>query len=314
MSKKLFALNRNHRALKPGLLGMAALALIGLGTVCSYVGHADPLPSTDRPAAIAPNKLSAPAALALVRSVRDPYWRFAQVATEGDDHQFMLDRYELERGMHHQMLLEGDTDRKEIALTFDDGPHPGDTMRMLAILKRYHVKATFFLVGKMAEQYPELVQAEAADGDCIGNHTYNHVSLPKIPQEYVGTEIKACGEVLHSITDRDPHLFRPPGGDFDPMVAETAESLGYTTVLWTDDPGDYASPGTDVILSRTLDKATPGGIILLHDGPEQTLEALPQIIQILRERGFQFVTIDQMIAEKEAHKDLVPSAVLADKY
>ena len=83
--------------------------------------------------------------------------------------------------------------------------------------------------------------------------------------------------------------------------------LGYTTVLWTDDPGDYASPGTDVILSRTLAKASNGGIILLHDGIQQTIDVLPQIIQILKNRGYKFVTVDQMLAERAAARREVAS-------
>jgi peptidoglycan/xylan/chitin deacetylase (PgdA/CDA1 family) len=318
----------NRRAWRPGTVGVVACALLGSLVVGGHAGRADEIVPAESPAvvsapassakpqavaAVAPNKLSARAALALVRAEKDPYWLNAQEVTATTDDLMAQDQAVLARGMRHQILLAGDTDKKQIALTFDDGPHPAATLRLLAILKQYNVHATFFLVGKMAEQRPDLVQAEVAAGDCVGNHTYDHVSLVKIPQEYVGTEIKACGEVLHGITDQTPHLFRPPGGVFDPTVAETSEALGYTTVLWTDDPGDYASPGTDLIVSRTIDKATPGGIILLHDGPEQTLEALPQIIEILRERGFQFVTIDQMLAEKQSHHDITPGAVVAAK-
>ena len=189
----------------------------------------------------------------------------------------------------------GDLEKKEIALTFDDGPHPQFTPRLLAILKEYDVKATFFLVGEKAEEAPYLVKAEAAEGHCIGNHTYHHVNLTKIPSEYVATEIKACGEVLEKITGQAPHLFRPPGGDFNAEVALVPSTLGYAMVLWTDDPGDYASPGSQVILERTLKHATNGGIILLHDGIPQTMDILPQLITTLRAEGYQFVTIDEMM-------------------
>lgn len=266
---------------------------------------------------VAPNKLSAKAALAMLHSVKDPYWVNALNAEEDPatvSDFFFQHQDENVRGIRRRTLLEGDTAEKDIALTFDDGPHPDFTPRLLAILKQYNVKATFFVVGEMAERAPELVQDEINDGNSVGNHTYNHVSLVKIPQEYIGAEIKACGEVLHGITDQTPHLFRPPGGRYDPVVAETSETLGYTTILWTDDPGDYASPGVDTIVSRTVDKATPGGIILLHDGPEQTLEALPQIITILRARGYHFITIDQMLREKDLHHPLTAPALLTAKY
>ena len=137
-----------------------------------------------------------------------------------------------------------------------------------------------------------------AAGHTVGNHTYDHVSLVKIPSEYVATEIKACGEVLKQTTRLSPHLFRPPGGEYDDMVAETSEALGYTMVLWTDDPADYASPGANVILTRTLAKASPGGIILLHDGIDQTIDVLPQIITTLRARGYQFVSVRALLTER----------------
>jgi peptidoglycan/xylan/chitin deacetylase (PgdA/CDA1 family) len=136
-------------------------------------------------------------------------------------------------------------------------------------------------------------------GHRLANHTYHHVSLPKIPEAYVDDEIRACGNVLQSITGKPCHLFRPPGGEYNRAIAQIAQNLGYTVVLWTNDPGDYASPGEDVILQRTLKKATPGGIILLHDGVEQTIKILPRLIATLRKQGYTFVTIDAIIAERD---------------
>jgi polysaccharide deacetylase family sporulation protein PdaB len=205
---------------------------------------------------------------------------------------------ELRTGLRFNKLMRGDAAKKQIAITFDDGPHPVYTPDLLDILKRYQAKATFFLVGEMAEKYPYLVQAELAAGHSIGNHTYHHVNLTKIPEEYVATEIKACGEVLRSITGQAPHLFRPPGGDYTPSVAEAAEVLGYTMVLWTDDPGDYASPGQKVIETRVLSRVSNGGIVLIHDGVQQTVDVLPQILSFLKKRGYQFVTINEMMGRK----------------
>ncbi len=250
---------------------------------------------------LAPNRLSPRAALAMVQGERDKYWLNAKDITVRSVPELFAQRQdELTRGLRGSKILEGNPDKKEIALTFDDGPHAAYTPQLLAVLKQYKVKATFFVVGEQAEKYPDLIRDEVSAGDSVGNHTYDHVSLVKIPEDYVSTEIKACGEVINSITDKTPHLFRPPGGVYDPRIAETSEALGYTTVLWTDDPGDYASPGADVILSRTLGKATNGGIILLHDGIQQTIDILPQLIQTLRERGFKFITVDQMLAERAA--------------
>ena len=162
-------------------------------------------------------------------------------------------------------------------------------------------------MGEQAEKHPDLIRAEMAAGNSVGNHTYDHVSLVKIPRrlrQHRDQGLRRGAEQHHG---QAPHLFRPPGGVYDPRIAETSEALGYTTVLWTDDPGDYASPGTDVILTRTLSKASNGGIILLHDGIQQTIDVLPQIIQILKARGYKFVTVDQMLAERAGARREVAS-------
>jgi peptidoglycan/xylan/chitin deacetylase (PgdA/CDA1 family) len=205
------------------------------------------------------------------------------------------DEVEKRRGGIRHKIIHGDTRTRTLALTFDDGPHPDYTPKLLAILKEHGVPGTFFLVGHMAQKYPDLVKMEFEAGHNIANHTYHHVNLTKIPIEDVAVEIKACGEVLRTITGRSPHLFRPPGGDYNPDVARIVEALGYTLVLWTDDPGDYASPGEDIIESRLLRDISNGGILLLHDGIQETLDLLPGIITEMKKSGYRFVTIDKMI-------------------
>jgi peptidoglycan/xylan/chitin deacetylase (PgdA/CDA1 family) len=202
---------------------------------------------------------------------------------------------ELLRGIRYHKLVRGDTQNRTVALTFDDGPHPDYTPQLLAILKRNNVKATFFVVGELAEQHPDLIKAEVEGGHGVANHTYHHVNLTRIPNVDVATEIQACGDVLKRITGGQPRLFRPPGGDYDKEVAEAAEALGYTMVLWTDDPGDYARPGAKVIEARTLRTVNPGGIILLHDGVQQTVDVLPQILDLIRKQGLRFVTVEEML-------------------
>lgn len=252
-----------------------------------------------RPARIAPNRLSRAASLALVRTERDPNW----LAAERLVHKSLLDlvaqnQDELGHGQHFRKILVGDLTKKQVALTFDDGPHPAYTPQILRILKQYNARATFFVVGAQAQKYPDLIRAEVAAGSSVGNHTYDHVSLVKIPPAYVGTEIKACGQILQQITGRAPHLFRPPGGTYDAGVAQMSDALGYTMVLWTDDPGDYASPGADVILNRTLARVNNGAIILLHDGIGQTIQMLPRLLQSLRANGYETVTVDEMLRQQ----------------
>ncbi len=112
------------------------------------------------------------------------------------------------------------------------------------------------------------------------------------------TEIKACGQAVRAITGKAPHLFRPPGGNYDHLVAMTADMLGYTMVLWTDDPGDFKTSDIAVVRRRLLAPAANGGVLLVHDGIEQTLQVLPAVITTLRKRGSTFVTIDEMLAHR----------------
>jgi peptidoglycan-N-acetylglucosamine deacetylase len=232
------------------------------------------------------------------RPTEDEYWRTALMEVYKTSAEIQAQQQaDLAHGLRYAMLARGDTRRKEIALTFDDGPHPEYTPKLLAVLEKYKVKATFLVVGMMAERAPNLLKDELAAGHNVGNHTYHHVDLLKVSPQTAEAEIKACGEVIQSVSGQPPHLFRPPGGDYNRPVAAIAEALGYLTVLWTDDPGDYASPGQRVIETKTLDRVSNGGIILLHDGIQQTIDVLPQIIEYLQHRGYTFVTIDEMRRE-----------------
>lgn len=210
---------------------------------------------------------------------------------------------ELRKGQIYSKLMHGNPKVKTIALTFDDGPHPTYTPQLLAILKKYNIKATFFVIGKMVEQYPELVRAEDAAGNLVANHTYHHVNLNHVPLDEIALEWEACNAAVKSVIKKDMGYCRPPGGDYDVDVITAAMDSGLTTVLWTDDPGDYASPGDKVIKTRVLDRIGNGGIILLHDGVQQTVDVLPQIIESLQKRGFKFQTAEEMDTSlHSAHK------------
>ncbi|MHB1462551.1 MAG: polysaccharide deacetylase family protein [Armatimonadota bacterium] len=204
---------------------------------------------------------------------------------------------EQRHGLNLAILARGNPKDMAVALTFDDGPHPAVTPKLLAILKQNHIKATFFVVGFMAEKHPELIKQILAGGHVVANHTYHHVNLTKLPEDYVPYEWSMCNDVLWKITQRPVRFCRPPGGDYDPDVVKAAHQNGLTTVLWTDDPGDYASPGDLTILRRTLHSLRPGGIILLHDGIQQTLDVLPTIIETAKYNGLRFITVEQMAAE-----------------
>lgn len=197
-------------------------------------------------------------------------------------------------------LWRGDRSRREVALTFDDGPHPPFTQRLLDLLKQLDVTATFFLVGKKVDQAPGVVARMRREGHEVANHTYHHINLDKVSQAQVEEEIKLGNQAVKRACGITPTLFRPPGGHHGPQILEAAKKLGMTVILWTDDPADFAMPGVAVIQSRIMEDVSNGSDILLHDGVEQTLEMLPDFIAVMRQQGYQFVKVSEMTRHVEA--------------
>jgi peptidoglycan/xylan/chitin deacetylase (PgdA/CDA1 family) len=202
--------------------------------------------------------------------------------------------YARDLGFKFNKIMRGNTRKPQIALTFDDGPHPVYTLQLLAVLRRMHTPATFFVVGEQVEKNPGLVQLEVAEGNEIGDHTYDHVNLTLIPPELVSYELDRCDAAIAKATGAPVRFFRPPGGEYNGAVIRDISQHGYITTLWTDDPGDFTKPPPSVILKRTLAHLGNGAIILLHDGIPETLQALPALITEARQRGYQFVTISQL--------------------
>jgi peptidoglycan/xylan/chitin deacetylase (PgdA/CDA1 family) len=215
---------------------------------------------------------------------------------------------EIRKGIFYPKLLKGDPTKKQVALTFDDGPHAGRTELLLDILKQNHVKATFFVVGKMAEAHPDLVIREAREGHLVANHSYTHVNLSLIPEDEIAMQYRACNDLIFSLIHQRPQFCRPPGGQYDEDVMRAAHQCGMVTVMWTDDPGDYARPADGVIESRILDNIGNGAVVLLHDGVPQTLACLPRLIAALRARGYTFVRVDQMYQDLQAYNARMAAA------
>ncbi len=186
---------------------------------------------------------------------------------------------------------------RAVALTFDDGPSPRYTPRILATLTRLHVRATFFVIGYLAAAYPQLVRRELRLGMTVGNHSYNHPEVPpfdQLPPPLLRDEIVLGGQVLSRLGAR-PRLFRPPGGSSSPALVGAAAALGQRIVLWSVDPADW-SPGSTAkqITRRVLSAVQPGSIVILHDGGgdrSATLAALPAIIRGIRQRGLHLLTL-----------------------
>jgi peptidoglycan/xylan/chitin deacetylase (PgdA/CDA1 family) len=172
-----------------------------------------------------------------------------------------------------------------VALTFDDGPNPAWTPRVLGLLAQAHAHATFCLIGRQVEQYPDLVRAIVAGGHTLCNHTWDHdEKLPTRTPDQVRSEMTRTQDAIKAVTGKQPRLFRAPAGAWSPEVIAIARSLHMTPLKWTVDPRDWAQPGTHAILVRTLARLRPGGVLLLHDGGgdrSQTFAALAQLLKLL---------------------------------
>lgn len=198
----------------------------------------------------------------------------------------------------NRLVLCGPPDRAQVAITFDDGPDPNYTPRLLAILQRYAIRATFFFTGEGVTARPDLCARTHEGGHVIGNHTYTHPNLVDLSPSEIRSQLERTSNEIQRLTGVRPNLFRPPYGSINLPVLWEAARAAYTIVLWSSEAHDWANPGADLIARRILSAAWNGAIVLLHDSGgdrEQTLAALPTIIEGLRSRGLGFVTVPQML-------------------
>ena len=186
------------------------------------------------------------------------------------------------------------SDRKMVALTFDDGPHPVYTERLLDGLKKRNVKATFFLIGKSADKYPELVKRMAEEGHLIGNHTMDHVRLNHKTYEEAIEQIRQSNQIISQITGQTPQYIRPPFGEWS---KELQEEVDMTAVLWDVDPVDWKVKNTEIVVKRILKNARDGDIILLHDVYGTSVDAALEIVDQMQAEGYEFVTVDEIILD-----------------
>ncbi|MEX0834330.1 MAG: polysaccharide deacetylase family protein [Actinomycetota bacterium] len=179
----------------------------------------------------------------------------------------------------------------EVALTFDDGPNPPYTNQILKTLKRFHVDATFFVIGYLVDRHPGLVKKTERAGHAVQNHSWDHPLNPplaELDQRLVEGQLERTSDALDKV-GITPTLFRPPGGSYDGTVVQVAHGMGMRTVIWTVDPHDYFDETSkDEIVKRVLNQVRPGSIVLLHDGggnQSSTVKALPEIIKGIRKKG-----------------------------
>lgn len=198
-------------------------------------------------------------------------------------------------------VLHGPTDRHVVALTFDDGPWP-DTPQFLSVLEHEHVHATFFQIGEQIGAYGQSVDRRMlADGDMIGDHTWNHANVSGGGSFAAGEIAQTVGAIRQATGGFTPCLFRAPGGAVSGSLISLARSMGFTTIQWDVDPRDWARPGTGAIYSNVIGNAHNGAIVIQHDGGgdrSETLAALPQEIDTLRGAGYQFVTLTELLGQR----------------
>ncbi len=187
--------------------------------------------------------------------------------------------------------------RPWIALTFDDGPHSGRTEQLLEALKKANVPATFFVVGKMADRYPQLVRQIAQQGHELANHTYNHPNLSRLDEREVIGELDQTRDVIERLTGQRTILYRPPGGDYNRRTVQAAKRAGYQMVLWSVISHDVNGITPQAMRRRIMANAQDGGIVLMHSGMPNTIVMLPDLIAQLKARGYHFVTMSTLIKE-----------------
>ena len=184
-----------------------------------------------------------------------------------------------------------------IAITFDDGPQPHNTPRLLKMLRDRNIKATFFVVGELAKEHPEIIRNILADGHEIGNHTMTHpLNITRLSDEKIRQEVGGLSQLLQDIAGYRSRLFRPPGGNTNPHIKQWLyDEYGLLNILWSVDPNDWKRPGVSVVTSRLVNGAHNGAILLCHDLHAPTVDAMPGTLDQLLAKGYRFVTVSQLL-------------------
>ena len=200
-------------------------------------------------------------------------------------------------------LRRGPATRRRLALTFDDGPDPANTPRVLETLREFGARGTFFLVGKRAARAADLVRAMLAEGHEVGNHTWSHRNLWSCGPRATEREMVACHRLLEELTGRPPRWFRPPWGMVNLAMFGVARRLGARCVLWSIQPEGLRPVAPERLAARVLARVRPGAIVDLHDAPgvpgapERLLAALPAMLSGLQAQGYELVSLGSLLSE-----------------
>lgn len=239
---------------------------------------------------------SEPANNSVNESSIDPSYRQQEMAedesSEQDDEDIVQTQIDLRKLADH----------KYIAITFDDGPVPGNEERLLELFSQYNGHATFFYNGYRVENHPDILNKVLEQGSELGNHTYNHPNLNTLNAEQTLAEVEDLNDLIENITGTIPLFVRPPFGEYNQLTLDT---LPYPLVLWSQDTRDWEELDVDYIRDKILD-VMPGSIVLCHSNVDQTVLAVEQALPILYEQGFRFVTLSDLFdiygVEPTAHK------------
>ncbi len=208
--------------------------------------------------------------------------------------------------LRDKFLISIATGERRVALTFDDGPNPRNTPRLLDLLDRKKISASFFLVGKYVRHFREVADRIVADGHDIGNHTYHHYPLTLLPSRVIRAELRRTGDLLEEIAGTPVRFVRPPMGWFSRRVLEIFRDMNYCPVLGNVYPQDSNRPGAEVIAHRVVSRMEPGSIVILHDGGwhsridrSQTIDAVDRMTDQLGEAGYRFDSLSNLVTRSE---------------
>ena len=198
-------------------------------------------------------------------------------------------------------IYEIKTDKKIVALTFDISWGNKTPQPVIEILRENDVKCTFFLSGPWVKQYPEIAKQIKADGHEIGSHGHRHIDYSKISKTEIKEEITKAHKNIKEVTGVDANLIRTPNGDYNDQVIEAIREIDYQAIQWGTDSLDWMNPGVNTIIERVSNRAHPGDIILMHasDTCKQTPEALPTVIKNLKDKGYEFVFVSDLLKEAD---------------
>ena len=245
------------------LLPAILLATATFATAAPIAAPAKPAPATPAPATAVPAPAATPA------PAPAPQITFSQCRVEGP----------------------------YIAMTFDDGPHGANTPRLLDMLKQRGIKATFFVVGQCAAEFPDIMKRIVAEGHEIASHSWSHPQLTKMGEEGVTDQLQKTHDIIRHTTGVEPKVMRPPFGAFTPNQRAWAnKKWGYKIIMWDVDPLDWKVRNAEHVKSEILRQTVAGSIILTHDIHKSTIDAMPETLDGLTAKGFKFVSVSDLLA------------------